>query len=390
MQRIDRMLLVAAIVAICGVAFTALLYVLNPAPFFPSYLVAFLYWMDLTLGCLAFLMLTQLVQGGWGVATERILAAGARTVALMALLFLPLLFGLGRLYLWSTSAEFQAAHAHQSLPYLSTPFFIIRAVVAFLIWFGLAYGVSQWSYQRDQSRTQRWGYGLARLAAFGMVLYVITASYTAFDWSMSLDPFWFSSIYGWLAIARQGLVAMALTIVVLALIWRNAPLLHLVTQRVIDDLATILLATVMLWTYMSFFQFLIIWYGNLPHEIRWFAPRIAEGWGGVAAFLVVFHFAIPFVMLIVPAGQRSLSWIASAAGLLLIMHLVEIHWLVMPTFSPSPAFNWLDLALPVTMGALWCLVFFWSLRSYPLASVSRSQLLQATTQHKQEPSRLTA
>lgn len=389
MQRIDRMLLTAAIVAVCGIALTALLYVLNPAPFFPSYLVAFLYWMDITLGCLLLLMLVQLVQGGWGVATERILGAGARTMALMLLLFLPVLLGLQQLYVWTTSAEFQAAHAHQSLPYLSVPFFVIRAVVAFLIWFGLSYGVSQWSYGRDGSNPREWGFGLPRLAALGIVLFVITSSYTAFDWSMSLDPFWFSSVYGWLAIARQGLAALALMIIMLAIVWRITPLTQIVTQRVIDDLNTLLLAAVLLWTYMSFFQFLITWYGNLPHYIRWFEPRLANGWDGVALVLVLFHFAIPFIMLVIPVGKRTLSWVASTAALLLIAHLVEQHWLVMPTFSPNPTFNWLDLTLPITMGALWLLVFLWSLRSYNILPANHAEVLSAAS-HQHGSTQLTA
>jgi hypothetical protein len=371
--RMDRMLLVAAMVAICGIALTSLLFVLEPTLFFPSYLVAFLYWMDLTLGCLGVLLLVQLVQGDWGLAVERILAAGARTIVVMALFFIPLLIGLPQLYSWTTSADFQAAHAHQALPYLSVPFWVTRAVLAFLICGGLAYGVTQWSYQQDQSPVRRRGHGLARLAALGILLFVIISSMTAFDWSMSLDPFWFSSIYGWLATVRQGLAAMAFSIIVLALIGRTTTLSRLITEKVVGDLGMILLATIMLWAYMSFFQFLIIWYNNIPHYARWYVPRTSGGWESVAFFLGFFHFAIPFVMLILPGGHRTLGWFAGVAGLLMVTRLVELHWLVKPAFYASPVVGWLDLALPITMGALWVLIFLWSLRSYRLVPVGREQ-----------------
>jgi hypothetical protein len=387
--RIDRMLWIAVMIAIIGIAFTSLLYVLNPARFFPSYLIAFLYWTDITLGCLGFLLLVQLVQGNWGIAIERIAAAGARTIPLIALFFLPLLFWMEELYLWTTSSEYQSIHAEQPLPYLTVSFWVVRAIVAFLIWIGLAYGVSQWSYGRDRTSAQQWGYGLARLAAFGMILFVITTSYTTFDWSMSLDPYWFSSVYGWLAIARQGMAAMALCIIVLALIGRTSILREILAQRVIDDLATILLATVMLWGYMSFFQFLIMWNGNLPYNVSWYILRQSGGWEAVTIFLVIFHLVLPFFLLIIPVAQRTLGWIAAIAGLLMVMHLVEVNWLVMPVFSPSPSISWLDIVLPVTLGAIWLLVFLWSLRSYRLVSPGRSQQSLAA-QQTQEQKRLVA
>jgi hypothetical protein len=186
------------------------------------------------------------------------------------------------------------------------------------------------------------------------------------------------------------MAAVALCIIMLALIGRTSILAEIVNQRVIDDLATILLATVMLWGYMNFFQFLIIWNGNLPYEVGWYMLRQSGGWEGVTIFLVIFHLALPFFLLIIPVSQRTLGWIATIAGLLMVMHLVEVNWLVMPVFSPSPSISWLDIVLPVTLGAIWLLVFLWSLRSYRLVSPSRSQQSLAAAQQTQEQKRLVA
>jgi len=347
----------------------------SPSRFFPSYLIAFLFWMGISLGCLAFLLMINLMKGGWGLAGQRLFAAGARTTVLMALLFVPLLFGLTQLYPWVTSELWQEELAGQSLRYLSVPFFVIRVVIYFVVWIGLAFFISSWLYRYDESPDA----GLLRRArhwsAAGAVLFTITASLAAFDWSMSLDPFWFSSIYGWLAIARHGVAAMAFIVLILALLANQQPLSQFMTQRVVNDYGTLLLATVMLWTYLSFFQFLIMWSGNLPLEVRWYEPRIGPAWGGVALAIVIFKFAAPFILLILPGPKRTLGWLAMVAGLLLVTHWLELYWVVIPALSPAAlSFHWLDVLLPIAMGGLWIVAFMWTLGRHNLAPVNHPDI----------------
>jgi hypothetical protein len=376
----------AAVVGVIGLVATILLISLNPAGFYRSYLIAFLYWVEVSLGCLGFLLLINLVQGAWGVAIQRIMAAGARLLLLMAILFVPLIFGLQQLYSW-IDPTFAEERAGEALTYLSVPFFLVRAAVGFLIWIGLAFLLSSWSYSTDRADNPAVLGRAKALSAVGVVLFVLTASLAAFDWSMSLDPLWFSSIYGWLAIVRSGLAAMALAVVILALVWRREGLSAIMTQQVVDDLANVLLATVLLWTYLHFFQFLIMWYGNLPLNVRWYEPRLAGGWGAVALLLVVFHFAIPFVWLIIPEPRRSVGRLAAVGGLLLVMHLVEQIWLVTPAFSPTATFQLLDFVLPITMGACWLLAFLWMLGRQRLVPVHHPVLQQAAAHPASEPAK---
>jgi hypothetical protein len=379
---LNQLQLRAFLVALAGTVLSVLLAALNPTNLFSSYLIAFLYWTEISLGCLGFLLLINLVQGTWGAVVQRIMAAGARTLLLMAVLFVPLILGLQRLYPWAAGHTFDGVELHQPISYLTIPFFLIRALIFFLIWVALAYLLSQWSYDNDATSRSAFSPGTIRLSGLGIVLFVITVSLAAFDWSMSLDPLWFSSIYGWLAIGRQGLMALALAVIVLALLKDTPPVAQVLTQRLVNDLGNLLLAAILLWTYMHFFQYLIMWYGNLPRDMRWFVPRLADGWGLAVLALLLFHFFLPFLFLIIPTPKRTIGRLAAIGGVLLVMHLVELHWLVRPGLTPTPPVNWLDLTLPITIGSLWLAMFLWTLRGQRLLPANHPLLQTPSHPHK--------
>jgi hypothetical protein len=343
-------------VAVVGLLLTIFGVVTDLEHFYQVYLIAFLFWIEVSLGCLGFFLLLNIVQGGWGFAVKRIMAAGARTIPVMGLLFIPLLFSLGRLYPWA-NGEVPLEGAYGT--YHSIQFFVIRVVLYFIIWGGLAYVLSNWSYQIDETgdieqmrRIQRWSAG-------GMVLFMITVTFAMFDWVMSLHPEWFSTISGWLGISRQAIAAFTLAIILLTFVWDEKPMKKLITDRIWKDLSTLQVVVLLVWMYMSAMQFFIMWHGNQPSKIKWYLPRIEGPWQDYIVFIVIAH-AIPLVLLLTPGLKRIRPLMVVIAGWLFVMRLVDMYWLVMPEFESTIAIRWWDFALVLAFGGAWIAVFAWS------------------------------
>ena len=268
----------ALVVGVLGVAASLAGAWLDPAQFFRSYLVAFLNGFGLSVGCLGVLMVYHLTGGGWGVAIRRPLEAGAGVWPLVAVLFVPLLFGLPHLYPWIGQASVMAEEAvKHKRAYLNVPFFLVRAAVYFAAWLAIAFLLRRWSLAQDRTGDPRYAVLMRKLSGGGLVLLGFTVSFASFDWVMSLDPKWFSTIYGMLFFAGQGLAAMALTIAVAYLLSRRTEYAAALKPTVLNDLGNLALAFVMIWAYLAFSQLLIIWAGNLPAEISWYRGPSAIG-----------------------------------------------------------------------------------------------------------------
>jgi hypothetical protein len=358
----------ALLVGAIGLALSAVGAFVSLDQFFQSYLVAYLFWVEIALGCCAIVMLHHLVGGRWGFLIRRPLEAGAMTLPLMALLFVPLLFGLHVLYVW-THADVVAgdeALRHKSL-YLNVPFFVIRTVAYFAIWCGLAALLNRWSLAQDRTAEPGLMPRLRRLSALGLVVYAPTASFAAIDWVMSLEPDWYSTIYGMLIMVGQGLATLAFATVVVVWLSDREPLARVVSPDRYNDLGNLLLTFVILWAYMSFSQFLIIWSGNLPEENSWYLHRSAAGWQWLIVVLALFHFALPFLLLLSHAVKRRGRRLALLAAAIVAVHLVETYWLVAPAFHPAGLhLSWLDFAAPVGVGGVWIAAFVWLLARRPL------------------------
>ena len=340
----------------------------SPDQFFRSYLVAFLFWIGPTLGSLALLLLHDLTGGAWGGAIRRTLEAAARLVPLAALMFVPLLFGLHHLYVW-TSADAVAEDAllqHKSA-YLDVSFFVVRAVAYFGIWTALVFTSSAFRGREPGADTGRpW-----RLSGPGLILLGLTVTFSAVDWSMSLEPRWFSSIYPLVVLAGQILQGLAVAILVAAWFRRRSSHRDLPTRAHFNDLGNLCLAFVMIWAYVAFSEYLIIWSGNLPSEVPFYTRRTAGGWQGVVLALVLIHFAVPFVVLLSRKAKRSATVLAGVAGSLLLAHLVHTLWLVQPAFDPEGIrFHWLDVVVPIGLGGIWVGAFAASLRRRPLSALA--------------------
>lgn len=351
----------------------------QPDQFFRSYLFAFLFWAGIALGCMAVAMLHHVTGGAWGLAIRRPLESGMRTLPLVAILFLPIALGVGRLYEWAHPDAVAADPIlrHKSL-YLNVPFFLGRAAVYFGAWLVLSYLLNRWSLEQDATGDRSIARRLQLLSSAGLVLYGLTVTFASIDWAMSLEPHWFSTMYGVLFIAGQGLSAFAFIVVVLVLIAGRSPLAQFVEAKHYHDLGKLMLAFVMFWAYVSFSQYLVIWAGNLPEEIPWYLRRLQGGWGWVGAALVVLHFALPFFLLLPASANRNPRILLGVAGLVLFMRLVDIFWLTRPAFAEEGLhLHWMDLLAPVGVGGLWLGAFLWQLGKRPLLPVNDPEMQQA-------------
>jgi hypothetical protein len=339
-----------------------------PPVFFRAYLSAYIFWIGIPVGALALLMLHHLVGGRWGFMIQRVLEAAIQTLPLMALLFIPLLFGLADLYPWAQT-EVVAADPllQQKAAYLNIPFFIARAVAYFAVWIVLGRLLVTWSLQQDRSADDTLTLRLQRLSGPGLVLYGLTVSFAVIDWIMSLEPKWYSTIFGMIFMVSFGLAAMALAILATRFLETEKPLAQVVSPDRWHDLGNLLLALVMFWAYLNFSQFLLIWSENLAEEIPWYLHRIGGGWEWVAVALILFQFALPFILLLSRNTKRDARTLAAVAAAILFMHWLDIIWMVVPSFYPARFhFHWLDIAAPVAIGGLWLAAFIGYLKARSL------------------------
>jgi hypothetical protein len=341
----------------------------NWTQFLQSYLVAFIFWTGVGLGCLAILMLHHMVGGTWGFALRRLLESGSKTIILMGILVIPLLASLPSLYSWARPGA-----AGESLPpfkrfYLNTPFFLGRSVIYFVAWIALAWLLTKWSAEQDRTGQPGILRRLQNLSGPGLLIYGLTVTYASVDWAMSLEPKWFSTIYGMIFMVTQALSATALVTIMAALLSDRKPLSEIVTPLLLNDFGNLLLTFTMLWAYLSFSQYLIIWSGNLQDEIPWYAVRASGGWAGIAVALIVFHFAIPFVLLLMRFVKRRKRALAAVAAGLIVMSVVDIYWLTAPAFTgqrQGPVFHWMDWGTVIGIGGLWMWAFLRQLKDKPL------------------------
>ncbi len=364
----DRAIRAGALVGVLALLTSSMGFLRNPEQFYRSYLLAYVFWIGIPLGSLAILMLHYLTGGDWGLPIRRPLEAATRTFPLMLILFVPLIFGLKTLFPWAQPGGLgDDSILKFKRFYLSPNFFMTRAVIYFLIWLALSYLLNRWSQEQDRNGDPAIAKRLEGMSGPGLIFYGLTVTYATIDWVMSLQPHWFSTIFGMIFMMVGVLGAMALVILVARLLANYEPMASAVTPARFNDLGNLLLTFVMLWAYLSFSQFLIIWSGNLPKEISWYVVRAEGGWARLAVFLIVFHFAIPFLLLLQRGLKRQMRALAIVAGALIFISFVDVFWLIVPAFEKNgPHVHPLDLTLPIAIGGLWIAVFVWQLKSRPL------------------------
>jgi hypothetical protein len=366
------------------VSVAALLLGTSAEQFFRSYLVGFMFCLGIALGSLAITMIHHLTSGGWGMVARRPLEAAARTLPLLAVLFVPIaIFGLQPLYLWARpEAVAEDAILQMKQPYLNVPFFLVRAAVYFIVWLGLSFALNRWSREQDAAGLRPIGAErrFRLVSAAGLLAYALTITFASIDWVMSLDPHWFSTIFGILFMGGQGLAALAFVIIVLATVRDLPPLTGVIKPLHFHDLGKLMFAFVMLWAYFSFSQFLIIWSGNLPEEIPWYIERMRGFWGFVAILLIVVQFAAPFLLLLSRELKRNARALSAVAIVVLGMRFFDLLWLIKPG-ADGVHLHWMDLVLPAGLFGVWLFVYVGELRKRAALPVHDPYFAEAMAVH---------
>jgi len=377
----QRSLLVGLIFAVISLA----LAFLRPDEFFRAYLLGYMAWLGVALGSMAILMVRHLTGGGWGMVIRRILGAAMRTLPLMAVLFIPILFGIPKLYVWARPLDSIAdKHLREHLQhitktYLNVHGFIIRAAIYLAIWNLLSFFLSQWSREQDKPPLRDHSLRFKAVSGPGLILYAFTIGFAAIDWIMSIDPTWISTIYGLLILIGELLAAMSFAVVVERILVNYKPMSEMLRPDFVQDHGKWMLTFVMVWAYFSFSQWVIIWAGNLPEEITWYMRRLDGGWGFVGLFLVVFQFAVPFVFLLSRPFKRDIRRLVWLAAWIMGMRYVDLFWIIEPNFSKTLSLTVADVVVPVAMGGIWLAYFFRNLDSLPLLpayDVSANEVLE--------------
>ncbi|MDA1305702.1 MAG: hypothetical protein O2917_00385 [Acidobacteria bacterium] len=337
--------------------------------FLQSYLIAYLFWIGISLGSLTLLMIQYLSGGAWGLVARRVFEAATRTLPLMLALFIPIGMNLQTLFKWARPYAVDDPLIVAKMAYLNPEFFYIRVLIYFAVWMGLAFTLSRWSKAQDEAAPLPPGPMDRRfrlLSGPGLVLHILMVTFMSVDWLMSLDPHFFSTIFGVLTLGGQGLTTLAFTILVLQGLSNSRPISQVADAERFHDYGKFMLAFVMLWAYFNVSQLLIIWSANLPEEIPWYIARLQGPWAPWAVVVLVGHFVFPFMLLLSRDLKRHGRMLSRVALLIMVMRVVDLSWTVGPVFRVGYTVHWLDFTMVLAFAAPWLFLFYRTLGSRAL------------------------
>ncbi len=367
-----------ALTSLIGWAGSAVAYATDPKQFFFSWLVAFSFVTTIGLGALFFTMVQHLTGSAWSVTVRRLMENIASTIPAAALLFLPIALGLGNIYEWMHAGVVAKDHILQEKAgYLNQNFFLLRTAIYFVIWSVFALRLRALSVRQDKTGAVANTRSMTKWSAPGVLLSFLTVTLASFDWLMSLDPHWYSTIFG-IYVYSGGAWAFFAVLMLVILILRHAGYLErAVHLEHFHDLGKWMFALTVFWAYIAFSQYMLIWYANIPEETIWFKQRLQGSWQAWSALLVVGHFVIPFVLLLNRASKRNLKLLGWVAVWILLMQFADLYWLVMPSLHPQGvALSWIDLVtLGATVGTAG-LVFWFRMRRTAILPVGDPRLEQ--------------
>lgn len=365
-QGLGRIQVIALVVGVLGAVAAGFGFMTDRETFFQSWLMAFFYWFAIAGGSLLVLIIHHLVAARWGFAIQRVLEAGAKTLPLFAILFIPIAFGVHSLYEWARPEALHDEILQKKTLYLNVPFFLVRAAGYFVIWSALAFAFSRLSNRQDQeSDPTATNEKIRMLSGPAIVIYIMTVTFAAIDWGMSLEPHWFSTMYGPMILAGQLLSTFSFAAIVANRLRKQEPLDGVMVPQYFHDIGNFIFASTILYTYMSIGEYIIIWSGNLAEETEWYMHRAGE-WHWVALALALGVFVIPFLVLLNKPMKRNGHILAKVALWVLAARGVGVLWMVGPTFRHRPELHWLDGAAWLAVGGLFVAAFFGFLRSKPL------------------------
>lgn len=346
-------------------------YFLAPERFFESYLTGFLFVVFIPLGSMFFIKTMYLTGAAWSIPMRRIAENIMMTIPLGLVLFIPILLGMHHLYHWSHTADvLNDPILKLKMGYLNANGFTVRGIVFFAIWSLFAWQIYRNSTKQDTTKSVAHMHTISRWAAPGLLVLFLSVTLASFDWSMSLDPHWYSTIFGLYCFAGGGLTFICVWTLICLMLREKNVLARTINIEHYHDLGKWMFALVIFWAYIAFSQYLLIWYANIPEETVWFLHRLEGSWRYVSAAILFGHFIIPFFVLLPRAAKRSPKLLKIMAIWLIFFQFVDWYWQVMPTFSKhGVALHWLDFAAPVAIASAFGLVFWNRMKAHALLPV---------------------
>lgn len=370
-------------VGVVGLLASGVGYFLEHEQFFFSYLVSFAFFSSIALGSLFFVMLQHLTRSEWSAVLRRIPETISSNIWIWAIFILPILLGMHSLYHW-THAEAVASDPvlQGKSAYLNTPFFIIRQIIYFTIWSFLGYRMYKNSTEMD--KTGDWGLQtlMRRTSGPGIFLFAISLAFASFDWLMSLDPHWYSTIFGvyFFAMSFQGLFATLILIVMF--LWKQGLLTNTIQKKHIYDLGVQMFGFTIFYAYIAFSQFLLIYYANIPEETVWFLERLNGGYEYLAYFYLFGRFVIPFIVLLPKRPKSNFKIVTGISILILASHLVELYWIVMPVLNQhSFHLNWMTITSFLGLGGIFFGLFFMKFKQNKMVAINDPKLADSLDTH---------
>ena len=362
-RSVSRAKNVSLILGTIGLAGCLIGWFIAPRDFFVAYLFGHFFFLGLSLGSLGLLMIHHLTAGDWGYAVRRFLESAVGNLPLLALLFVPIFFGLAQLYPWQNPAVVAANETLRvTQMYLNPPGFVLRTAIVFAIWIIMGRQLLKWSAEQDATVSLAPTRKMRTLSGPGLVIYPITMTFAAVDWLMSMEADWISTMFPILICIGQILSALALVILLLVWAARSSALGPLASEENFHKLGNLLLAFTMMWAYLAFGQLLVIWSGNLPHEISWYLHRISDGWKWIAIFIALFHFFVPFFLLLMRPAKKRRRILACIAACVFAAHIVAIWWTIAPSIYTRHVYvGWLAPAAFLGIGGIYSFAFLKSL-----------------------------
>ena len=366
--RMDRAQQRALLVGILALAVSITGLVRNANHFWQSYLFGYVFWSGIALGCLGIFLLHNVAGGNWGVAIRRLVESGVQTLPLIAILVIPILFSLRNLYTWTSpeviARDFAVGHKHG---YMNVPFFIARTVIYFALWLFFGFKILGMANEHDRTGNPALFKRIKGLSAPALLIFMLTTTYAFIDWIMSLEPNWYSTIYPWMFTVGQMLLTFAFLIALLVLLSKYEPLASFLKTQHYHDLGNLMLCFTMLWAYTSLAQFLIIWSENLPDEIPWYIRRFSGGWGYIGVGIGLFHFCVPFFLLLMRFLKKNPKYLRMIAIWMIVIRIVDVFWIVEPAFRQRGLeIYWTDITAWLGIGGLWLAFYIRHLKARPL------------------------
>lgn len=353
-----------------------------------GWLLGLMLWGGIAIGGLGILMLQYLTGGAWGMMLRRTVEAASRTIIVVFVMFIPIIAGVSYLYEWSHLQDDKIVQWRGW--YLTWGGWAARAVVYFVIVFAMQYLLNKWSAKMDASQnyteSAKYLETASRFSGPALVIYCLVVSFMAIDWTMTLDPHWFSTIWGLLYVISWALACFAFVIALFMVMMEKEPLKGVLGKRHFHDIGKLMFALVMVWAYFNFSQFLIIWSGNIPEETPWYLKRMKNGWEFVGLALIVFHFAVPFLILLSRDIKRHARRLAVIAVFILLMRVLDLFYHIAPspsTTGAEPVLNmfWtMYLVGPLAVGGIWLWAFFGQLQKRQLLPVM-DPMLESAIEH---------